>query len=248
MKANPDHDHGPPTITVLVYVPSQIEPRSFTWPKTLRVGDAAREVADVFGLSVENPTLQNKDGEALDRDKPLVAAGVRDGDRLDLIDAGGGVLTVPRDTTLAAVEVELPALMAYGERHGWKIDWVPDQLRLNCAHAHSADGSPLRLCADLTGYRAIPPAWSIEPVEGGTVRRLPIPHGIVPGQSSIFHSGCDICAPFNRRAFSENGGPHNDWGGASRWLEVRTVVQGRTLADMIAVITAHLRASPGWQK
>lgn len=32
----------PPTITVLVYVPSQFEPRSFTWLKTVRVGSPKR--------------------------------------------------------------------------------------------------------------------------------------------------------------------------------------------------------------
>ena len=86
-----DKQHGPPTITVSVFEPSQPEPKSFTWQKTMKVAEAAREAAQAFGLAAEDPTFQNADGEILDRGKPLVAAGVRDGDRLELVSAGGGV-------------------------------------------------------------------------------------------------------------------------------------------------------------
>jgi len=83
--------HGPPTVTVTVFAPRQIEPRTFSWPQTTRVGDAAAEAARDFGYEPGTPSFQNADGEVLDRDKPLVAAGVRDGDELELVDVGGGV-------------------------------------------------------------------------------------------------------------------------------------------------------------
>jgi hypothetical protein len=83
--------HGPLTITVRVFAPRATEPRTYTWPKTTRVGEAAAEAARDFGYEPGNPSLQNADGEVLDRDKPLVAAGVRDGDELELVDVGGGV-------------------------------------------------------------------------------------------------------------------------------------------------------------
>jgi len=86
-----DKPHGPPTITVKVYEPSRPEPKDFTWPKTMKVGDAAREAATAFGLAAEDPTFQNAQDEILDRNKPLVAAGVHDGDSLELVSAGGGV-------------------------------------------------------------------------------------------------------------------------------------------------------------
>jgi len=84
-------EKGPPTITVTVFVPSSTEPREYTWPKTMKVGDAALQVARDFGIDAEAPTFLNSDDEALDRTKPLVAAGVRDGDQLELVSAGGGV-------------------------------------------------------------------------------------------------------------------------------------------------------------
>jgi len=86
------HDEqGPPTVTVTVFVPSTTEPREYTWPKTMKVGEAALQVATDFGIDTEAPTFLNANDEALDRHKPLVAAGVRDGDQLELVSAGGGV-------------------------------------------------------------------------------------------------------------------------------------------------------------
>jgi hypothetical protein len=54
------------------------------------VGEAAAEAAAAFGYSGGQPTLA-KAGTPLDRSKQLVAAHIRDGDVLELIDAGGGV-------------------------------------------------------------------------------------------------------------------------------------------------------------
>lgn len=87
----PGADHGPPTITVKVFTPKDPSPKSFTWPKTMKVGDAAAEAAKAFGYEGGSPSFQNSAGVVLDRNKPLVAEGVSDGDELELVDAGGGV-------------------------------------------------------------------------------------------------------------------------------------------------------------
>ena len=81
------------TITVTVFAPSTTEPKNFTWARTLKVGEAAREAATAFGYTGGNPGLQTADKEArvLDNKNPLVAEKVRDGDKLELIDTGGGV-------------------------------------------------------------------------------------------------------------------------------------------------------------
>jgi hypothetical protein len=68
--------------------PSDI--RDFTFNKHTTVGEAAAEVAPQFGYEGGQPTFA-KDGTALDRDKQLVAAQVRDGDLLEIVDVGGGV-------------------------------------------------------------------------------------------------------------------------------------------------------------
>jgi len=80
-------------VTVTVRAPRALEPKEFTWAKTTKVGDAAKEAAQAFGYAAGTPTFQ-KGTDILDRNKPLVAAKVVDGDVLDLVDAGGGVSQV----------------------------------------------------------------------------------------------------------------------------------------------------------
>ncbi len=82
--------HGPPKITVTVFAPNTVDPRTFTFEKTEKTGDAAATAAAAFGYNGGTPTFA-KGEDVLDRNKPLVANGVRDGDALELVDAGGGV-------------------------------------------------------------------------------------------------------------------------------------------------------------
>lgn len=78
-------------LTVIVLSPRTPDPKEFTWQKTMKVGEAAREAAEAFGHEGGSPSFQNEDGEVLDRQKPLVAEKVEDGDRLELVDVGGAV-------------------------------------------------------------------------------------------------------------------------------------------------------------
>lgn len=78
-------------LQVLVFSPrNPADRRTFSWSKHLTVGEAAAEAATAFGYSGGQPTLA-KDGSPLDRSKQLVAEHIKDGDLLELIDAGGGV-------------------------------------------------------------------------------------------------------------------------------------------------------------
>lgn len=92
--AGPSDKHGAGdkgTLEVLVFSPRNPgDQRPFSWSKHMTVGEAAAEAATAFGYSGGQPTLA-KDGVPLDRSKQLVAAHVRDGDLLEIVDAGGGV-------------------------------------------------------------------------------------------------------------------------------------------------------------
>ena len=89
--ADRDHTGDGGELTVEVFSPRVPEPRKFTWPKSLKVGDAADEAAQAFGYEAGKPALLDKSGHVLDRDKTLSEAGVRDHDTLELTDKGGGV-------------------------------------------------------------------------------------------------------------------------------------------------------------
>lgn len=80
-------------ITVEVFHPTEHEPITKSWSWTTKVGDAATEAAGEFDefANVDSATFRNEDGEILKREKTLRAAGVEDGDELELVDTTGGV-------------------------------------------------------------------------------------------------------------------------------------------------------------
>ena len=86
-----DPDSG--ALTLIIHAPRSPEPKRFTWPKTKKVGDAAKEAAAAFGYAGGNPGLQTLDNppRLLDSNKPLVAEHLKDGDELEITDTGGGV-------------------------------------------------------------------------------------------------------------------------------------------------------------
>jgi hypothetical protein len=79
------------TLEVEVFSPNEVEGKDFSFDKHLTVGEAAEQAANAFGYAPGGKPSFAKDQVALERGKQLVAAGVRDGDKLDLVDVGGGV-------------------------------------------------------------------------------------------------------------------------------------------------------------
>ena len=120
-------------------------------------------------------------------------------------------------------------------------------MQLRVATYHRPVQRLVELVAHTDGYRAIPPAWMF--VQPGTSQPNPqvFPAaGTLPGIGSIFHGNRVICALWNRLAYSEHGGPHDNWSGPSAWLQVNEGTIAHTIADMLAIIDVHLRVSPGF--
>lgn len=154
---------------------------------------------------------------------------------------------LPPTVARASAEEELGAARVWAERHGWILTWNPDELVLRAATYHEPARRLVEVVGALDGYRALPPAWRF--VQPGTDAEdkghYPAPgQGSVP--SSIFHSNPVICAPWNRLAYTEHGGPHGDWSGPAAWLQqVSGITVAHTLADMFSALDVHLRQSPG---
>lgn len=93
-KANAgEKDRDKHQLTLLIHAPRSPDPKRFTWAKTMKVGDAAKEAAKAFGYAAGNPGLQTLESppRLLDNNKPLVAEHLKDGDELEITDTGGGV-------------------------------------------------------------------------------------------------------------------------------------------------------------
>jgi hypothetical protein len=84
-------EQGNSTYEVTVYAPRHPDPKAFSFPHGMTVGEAAAIVAAEFGYTGGSQTFKNAAGEVLDRNKPLAGEHVRDGAVLELIDVGGGV-------------------------------------------------------------------------------------------------------------------------------------------------------------
>lgn len=81
----------PPTITISVLSPNEVEPKTFTWPINMKVEDAAKEAAAAFGYAPGgNPTFKFGN-EIINRNKTLAGAHLQDGGTVELVDIGGGV-------------------------------------------------------------------------------------------------------------------------------------------------------------
>ena len=76
---------------VIVLAPREPDPKTFEFRRTETVRDSARTAADTFGYEGGNPSFETEQHVVLDRDKTLAEAGVHDGERLHLVDVGGGV-------------------------------------------------------------------------------------------------------------------------------------------------------------
>ena len=90
--AQPQGGHGPDRdLHVEVTAPRfPGKPRPFAFEPTQSVGNAAQEAATAFGYTTGTWSFSLK-GAELDRNTTLTAAGAKSGDKLDLIDTGGGV-------------------------------------------------------------------------------------------------------------------------------------------------------------
>ncbi|MBX3352994.1 MAG: hypothetical protein KF684_08655 [Phycisphaeraceae bacterium] len=156
-------------------------------------------------------------------------------------------MVLPANIVRDHVELELDALQGYCERHRWTLQWDPERQLLTFDRPSDLVGCAiLRLTAEVEAYPLHPPAWRFWKVDGQgqAVSVFPSNRGSVGNDGSIFHPSRVICAPFNRLAYGTHQGPHPEWG-MSQWKDVRGVARATTLTEMLAIITAHLKASPG---
>ncbi len=88
----PEKDKDRKNIKLVVSAPNEPDPKKMTFRDEMLVGDAAKEAAEKFGYAAGGtPSFRLSDGTVLDRTITLEAAGLKDGDEVEVVDAGGGV-------------------------------------------------------------------------------------------------------------------------------------------------------------
>lgn len=154
---------------------------------------------------------------------------------------------LPRLVTQAQLETERSAILAWATKRGWRVEISPAGRVIRAGTTHPAARLALTAVADCAWYPSAAPAWRFMDAGGDSPRSAyPAPGGVPGITGSIFHPNGLICAPWNRLAYSELGGVHNDWGGIANWkTAARGYTQAHTIADMLQTLMIHLMASPG---
>lgn len=150
----------------------------------------------------------------------------------------------------ATVEAELRAARAWAERHRVPLCWDAEALELRAVLAHPKTADKFYLRGEFDDYRELPPAWTFcSSTWKGTGNKRDFPKSPTPSESIFIapkRSGPVICAPFNRLAYGQHGGPHKNWGGPAQWLSAAPrYVRATTIGDMLHVICRDLRHTQG---
>lgn len=117
-------------------------------------------------------------------------------------------MLVSPDVTRAHVERELSEVADWADARQWVLSWDPHALHLALNMTSAIDGEVYHLEVSLDDYRAMPPLFEFVHAvthERGSRRCYP------KGGRGYFHSHPVVCAPWNRKAYGELGGPHPDW-------------------------------------
>jgi hypothetical protein len=149
---------------------------------------------------------------------------------------------------LVNLECEIDGASSWVARHGCALEFDTSTLTITFDLDHPADKTRLRLVANCDDYKAVPPAWKFVDLETGasTKTAWPSPGTLPDGISSILHTSPVICAPFNRLAYAEHGGPHADWSASTNWLNLTGPhIRASTIGEMLAAIHLHVSRSPG---
>lgn len=150
-------------------------------------------------------------------------------------------MAVAPDVTRAHVEEELEEVREWTERHGWVIRWRHDQLLLDVTMRSVIDDEQYELEVSLRDYRALPPIFEfIRPTTGERGTHCCYPRG----GRGYFHGKPVLCAPWNRKAYRELGGPHADWA-MSQWQSYRP--NHVRLGDMLSLIQELLNEESSYQ-
>jgi hypothetical protein len=174
---------------------------------------------------------------------------------------------IPPEETVIVTEPEICGARAWAERHGILLSWVPENLELRAVLKQANTGDEYYLRGRFRDYRAIAPEWTFSDVAWNqTGRHTDFPNPIsTPFGASIFikfgnpalsiPQHAIICSPFNRLAYTDGSGPHGDWGGPSRWMEISKTpqtpgqgnghVRAETIGDMLQIILRDFSCTTG---
>jgi hypothetical protein len=167
-------------------------------------------------------------------------------------------LVDPDDVRANLLEAdEIPAAIRWAEHHGLRHEWNGDELVFKLWLQGQCEEGPLSteearekedylLVGTFPDYRVMPPEWRfVDPRDERDIGTAAYPHPGPFQNGSILHGNGVICAPWNRLAYADRGGPHGDWQDAASWQATATDrTRALTIPDMLGRIRAEVEVSP----
>ena len=159
---------------------------------------------------------------------------------------------IPRETTVLHIREELVGATAWAARHTVELEWLETDLELRAVFTHPVSAERFFLRGVFDDFRYLPPILTFnDEVWGGALVPVNYPRVLRPQFGStlfIMNNRTPvICAPFNRLAYAEQGGPHGDWQGPSNWLSAGQAgqVKAHFIGDMLQAIHRDFIHSEG---
>lgn len=157
----------------------------------------------------------------------------------------------PDEESATIAKHQLENAEPWAERRGLNLEWKRSELRLRTVMAQRDTDERFYLQGSFEGFPGLPPVWEFydEEWQASGEKRLYPSTDPCPFGSSIFldhNQGPVICAPFNRLAYDDHGGPHSNWSGPANWRNVEGGhVKALTVGGMLQAIRRHLRPTQG---
>ena len=156
-----------------------------------------------------------------------------------------------REDILAYLEAddEIPGAIRWANHHGLSFTWDEEALTFTLHFESGSDrGSQPEvylLVGSFEDYPALPPAWRfLDPRTSREIGRAAYPAAGPFGKGSVLHDQGVICAPWNRFAYADKGGPHKDWTPTGWQNLAPDRTWARTIPDMLARVCAEVAISP----
>lgn len=146
-------------------------------------------------------------------------------------------MSVPLDASVDILRSEMPACETYASALGIRIDCaalVAGSPRIT-VHFHNRYGDLFPAELEFSGYPDLPP--TIEFVEIATGER-----GLRRLYPDCFHATPCVCARYNRKAYGDRGGPHNEWR-LKDWQDATSGASARTDGVIMIISDMHAKIS-----
>lgn len=241
---------GQPTVNLRIQTPrgewNMTNPPNATkrpaYPVSTRVEQVIADARDVFGFVEEDNQYRLFHGtDSLEPQRPLASYHFADGTLLILSVQGGNAYQhVEPAVSLETIKAELVEAAAYAASIGLALD----DTRLTAENLvfkvefFNRTGERFFARFDCCEYPLLPPFIEFTDESGSNVgRRTDYP--------ACFHGTPCVCMRYNRKAYKEDGGPHNDW----RMIDWHLATPGGgpigTLAMIISDLHAKILECPG---